>query len=210
MFINIRYPCDITNAPDSLVALYGMIPMFITIVISYFNDQVNHCRERIFSLSSTNITSNSSFLKCNIPYDECRCSIISNKSTEAIECVTDIQIIAAHILPLVSYVWQLYIIYKLFSFTGRYSHILRHISWAIALFVFIIIAIGTRGNTCLYYNTSDTLILSCIFVFAINFVLFAYNDTKYRARADDETCQKKRFMENNHKCKNLTIIIVVR
>lgn len=165
MFIKMTYPCGIKNVPDQLITLQSIIVMGFSFIILSFNDQVNNCRERIFSLSSTNMTANANFLKCNIAHEECRCSIISNKSHTTIECITDIQVMIAPILPLVSYVLQLYVIYKVFSFTGRYSHIFRDICWTIALFLFIIIAIGVRGSTCLFYDTTSALFFIRFFPF---------------------------------------------
>jgi hypothetical protein len=209
MFIKITYPCGIKNAPDQLFTIQSLIVMVISFIILSFNDQVNSCRERIFSLSSTNMTANANFLKCNIAYEECRCSIISNKSHTTTECITDIQVMIAPISPLVSYVLQLYVIYKVFSFTGRYSHIFRDICWIIALFLFIIIAIGVMGSTCLFYNTTSALFLSGFSLFAITFSIFVYKDTKYRADVAAEARQKQRLVENNHKCNISTIVIVV-
>ena len=208
MFIKIKNPPGTTNPPDPCAVGYGVIVLLISTVIMSFNDQIENCRKTIFSLSSTNITPNNSSLQCNIPYEECRCSVISNKSNNAIECITDIQAMTAHISPLVSYVLQLYIIYELFLFKGKYSHILTNIFWVIVLFVFIIIAIAAHGSTCLYNNTSVTLTASGYLLLVIAFGLYVRSNMKYSSLGRGKIYRKRRLVKNNNKCEILTIVIV--
>jgi hypothetical protein len=183
MFIKIQYPLILESGPDACIVICIMILLLASGLIVSFNFRIENCRRSISFLSSNNMILNSSLLQCNIPYEECRCSVISNKFNNTIECITDIQVITAPISPLVSYVMQLYIIYKLFSFTEKSSHILRDICWVIALFGSIIIAIGARGSTCLYYRTSEFLFHSGICLYAIFLCLFILTDIKYRLRS---------------------------
>jgi len=208
MYIKIRYPFDADKPPAAYILSCAMILLFISCAISSFNIRIENCRETIFSLSSTNTIQNSSFLKCNIPYEECRCSIISNKLKKSIECITNIQTMTAHILPVISCVLQLYLIYELFSVTGNYSHILRDIFWIIGLFIFIIIAIFTQGNTCLYFKTSDTLFTSGCFLSVIVCWLFLHGEIYYSSRKRGKTYRKRRLVKNNHNREMLTIVIV--
>ena len=208
MFIKIKKPLDITNPPDPRAAVCGAIILSISLVIMSYNEQIENCRKTNLSLSSTNMTLNSSSLQCNIPYEECRCSVIQNKSNNAIECITDIQTMTAHISAIVSSVLQLYIIYELFPFIGKYSHILKIVFWVIALFVFIIIAIALHGSTCLYYNTSETLILSSRLLCVIAIGLYLRSSMKCCSRERRKTHRKRRLVKNNNNCEILTIVIV--
>jgi hypothetical protein len=208
MFIKIKYSLDIRNVPKLRAVVCSLTIMLISVEIINLYDQIDNCRKIIFSLSSTNMTSNSSSLQCDIPYEECRCSVTSHKYSNAIQCITDIQAMAADISPLVLYLLQLYIIYVLFSFTGKYSHILTDIFWVIALFVFIIIAITVHGGTCLYYKTSWTLILSGHFLLVMAVYLYVRSTMKYSSRRRRKMYRKRRLEKNNNNCEILAIVTV--
>jgi hypothetical protein len=208
MFIKIRYPLILKSYYDGCFVTCVLSLFLASGVILTFNFQIEDCRTSISLLSRNNTMLNGSFSQCNISYEECRCSVISNKSNNPIECITDLQATIAHISPLVSYMLHLYVIYELFSFTGKYSHILKDIFWVIALFVFIIIAIVARGSTCLYYNTSEFLFKSSLFLFTIFVCLFIASDIKDRVGAVAETHQERRSAKNKHR-RDVIIIVIM-
>ena len=208
MFIKIKYSLDIRKVPKLRAVVCGLAIMLISVETMNFCNQIENCRKTIFSLSSTNMTSNSSSLQCDIPYEECRCSVTPHKYSNAIQCITDNQAMAAAISSLVSYLLQLYIICVLFSFTGKYSHTLTDIFWVIALLVFIIIAIGVHGGTCLYGNTIWTLIFSGHILLSIALYLYVRRTMKYYPRRHRKTNRKRRLVKKNNNCENLTSVIV--
>jgi hypothetical protein len=101
---------------------------------------------------------------------------------------------AADISPLVLYLLQLYIIYVLFSFTGKYSHILTDIFWVVALVVFVIIAIATHGSSCLHFNT--------IFIVSVTGFPLAYLPIYLFCRLRDEYLLRERH--NTYRDQTLT------
>lgn len=146
------------------------VMVFVTSVgLMWLNIRFQMSRESIFPSSRHNGTLSSILLQCSIPYDECRCSVLSNKFNSSIKCITDVEAMIGHILPLVPYALQLYLLQKLFSFTGNYSHILTDIFWLVALFVLVIIAICVHGSSCLYYYTSFIIFLTSTFWYAFFF-----------------------------------------
>jgi hypothetical protein len=154
------------------------------------------------------ILNSTSLLECNIPYEECQCSVISNKFNNNIECVTDIQTMIAHISPLASYILQIYIINNLFSFKEKLNNIIRYVFWIVTLFIFIIISISAYESTCLYYNTSEFLLYSGTFLYAIFVCLFISSDINYRICLHNKTYQKQGLVKNNHNHEVFTITIV--
>jgi hypothetical protein len=132
---------------------------------------VNACQS-LFPLLTSNMTIDSNLSPCRIPYDECRCSVLSNRSGLTTECLMDVEAMIGHILPLVIYALQLYLIYKLVSVTGKYSHILTDIFWIIALVVFVIIAIAVHGSSCFHFYSVLIICSTSILLVALVFYLF--------------------------------------
>lgn len=201
-------PRDIKNAPDPYVIGCGLIALISSVVNSNFNSQIEYCRETIVSLSRTNMTSNSSFLQCNIPYEECQCSVISNKFNNTIECITNIQATFAHIWPLVAYILQIYVIYNL-PFIKKYTHILKDIFWIIAFVIFIIIAIGAVGSTCLYYKTSETVGYVGVFLYFIVVGLLVRSYIKDPSCGYHNIDQDKKLTTDNDNRENITAAVSV-
>jgi hypothetical protein len=157
----------------------GLIISMISYVIWSFNDQINECHESIFSRSTTETIGNSTLLQCNISYDECRCSVISNKFNNSIKCITNIQAMIGPMLPPVSFVLQIYLIYKLISLAGNLRRIQKNLFWFAALIVFIITAVTAQGSSCLYSYTSDTACFSGFFLFVVVCYLAIHSKVEY-------------------------------
>jgi hypothetical protein len=198
------------NLPHTCFPISLAITLSITGLIFDLNSRIlEGCRNTSFSFSRTDITPNISFLKCNIHYEKFEGSVISNKSNNLIECTVDIQARVAHILPPISYMLQLHTIYDLCSFRGEWRYILRSISWIIALFIFIIIAIGTHGTTCLYYHTTQIVCISGLFLSGVVLVIHYYDYNKYVTYKRHRTCRKRRSRKNKHNRKSLSTVIVM-
>ncbi len=204
MYIKFNSPFDITNGTHAGVMSSCLIIILITSAIASFNSRIEYCRETIF-LSTTTMTPNSSFLQYNTPYEDCRCSV---KSNNLIGCITDIQAMTARISPLVSYAFQLYIIHELFSVTGKYSHIFRRICWVITMFMSIIVAIGAHGSTFLYYNTSQTICASGMFISCIAICLYIRSSHGHFSHGRHRTYRNRRLVQNNHD-REIWIIVIV-
>ena len=210
MFINIKHPLILNNDYDIWIFTCAVTVLSASYKIWSFNSQVDNCRAEVFCYFARNNTiPNGSLWQCNIPYEECRCSVISNKFNHTIKCITDRQVIIAHLSPLVLYASQLYIIYDLFSFIGKSSHFLRVLCWVIASLLFAFIITVAHDNTCLYYIMSESLTYSGVFFYAIFLGLFIISDIKDRTSSCDETSQKRRLVKDNHS-HEVSIIVIVK
>ncbi len=166
-------------------------------------------RESLFPLSSRNMTYVSYLNRCSIPYDDCRCSVLLNKSDESIKCITDTAAMAGRLLPLVSYALQIYGISTLFSFTGYYSQLLTDIFWIIALFIFVVIAIGVHGSSCLHFYTSFIItaigtLMTCFLMYLVK--LSHGHNSVYERR---KTYRHERVVVTNNQERKTTITITV-
>ena len=172
--------------------------------------QIRYCRRSILSVPVTNVTHNNSLSQCSMPYEECRCSVSSNRFNDSINCITDIQGRSRYILPPISFVVQLYVIYDLFSSTGGYWRIFLSTIWLAVLFVFIMINIGTYALSCLYFSINWTVSSSgAAALFAIGYLIihhhkedlfYAYRRTNRRnnRRTNRRTNRRQRLVRKDH------------
>jgi len=186
----------------------GFIILFISYGILSFQIQIIQCHRSIFSLSKAKTIGNISLLQCNISYDECRCSATSNKFNNSKNCITNIQAMSGHILPPLSFVLQIYIIYKLFSLTGNLSRIQTNLFWFAALLVFMITAVTAQGNSCLHFYTSEIALYSDFLLFLVVYYLVIHATWEYPSHTRYKTYRKRRLVKKNHNRQMLTIVIV--
>jgi hypothetical protein len=165
-------------------------------------------RRSNFPSSNSNVTLAEYRILCNIPYDEYHCSILSNKTSNSIRCIIDTEAMTAHILPLVSYVLQLYLIYELVSFTGKYSHILTDMFWIVALVIFIIIAIGVHGSSCFHSVTSVVICMIGMAMFGFVISLMIFSGDLYSSNKRRNTYRHQRLLKTNHDREVLSTVIV--
>ena len=148
--------------------------MLIGFKLTTLDQEFLAARQSFFPVSSNNTTTTGKYYRCEVPFDDCRCSMISNKSDTTMKCITDGQAISAHIMPLISYVIQLFIIYKCVSITGKYSRILTDLFWITTLLVFVVIGIAVHGSDCVHNNTVTVLGLPSVLISGTFFVAFVY------------------------------------
>ncbi len=199
MVIKIKFPLDNNSYTDARLPSLALFVFLMSFGTMYLDVQAMNSRRSIFLSSQPNMTLVDSRLLRNIPYDDCRCSVLSNQSNNSIKCVDDIQAMAAHILPLVSYLLQLYLIYELFSFTGNYSHILTDIFWIVALFVFVIIGIGVHGSSRLHSYTTSVICMTGMVTFGFVTSLVIFSGRHY------PSCQRRNIYRDQRLAQNIMI-----
>jgi hypothetical protein len=115
----------------------------------------------------------------------------------------DILIKSVHLAPLVSYVLQIGAIHADFTLAGTYRHVLSRILWLVALFVFILVAVGAQDSRCLYdYTNMGIHMIS--YVLCIGFVI-SYD----RAKRLRETNQKQELVVESVDCKSLQVALII-
>ncbi len=95
-------------------------------------DTLDMAQESVFLLRMPNVTLLKANLYFGIPYNDCRCSVVSTKY-----CLTDKQLRISRALPLVLYVFQVYFIREFVSISGNHTYLFVSVLWIIAMFVFI-------------------------------------------------------------------------
>lgn len=175
MSIRIKYPPEYKTILDVNTCSLAFILLLAVVGTQTLENIFLDSRILLFPSATHNITNVNNLVLCKIPFDECRCSVLSNKSDKSIKCITDTQAMAGHILPLLLYVLQLYFIYKLVSITGKYSYILTDIFWIIVLFIFVVIAIDVQGSSCLHLYTDIVVSFTGYLVGCFVLLLWAYS-----------------------------------
>jgi hypothetical protein len=208
MNIKIKFPLDNNSYIDARLHCISIFLFFFYYGSFCLQIRFQNSRQSLLLASKPNMTLPSYASMRNIPYDECRCSILLNNFNNSVNCITDIQAMTGHIAPLLSCVLQLYLIYELFSCTGKYSRILKDIFWIAALFVFVIVAIGVHGSSYLNYKTNLAICVTDIVMFGcVTFLAIASDDHRSPYKRGNIAPNQK-LKTNNDDQKNMPTIIV--
>ena len=208
MFINVKsFSNNNNSATYDRLSLYSGYVLVISIGIYYLSFQVAYYRQSIGLSGKENVTFDNMLSLCKISYEDCRCSSSSNKSNSSRHCITDMEAMAAHILPMVSYLLQLYIISKVFWVTGKYRHIITEILRIAAFLIFIFISVVDHRSSCLHEFTSIIIsgTGSLLFLFITSFTHPAqeyYWRPKRRKRN-----RKEKLVTNSHDDEKITIVV---
>lgn len=198
MFIQIRFPPEHETLKGSTaIAVAILLGMLITTLPIFKFRFLNSCAA-IYPLSTNNMTFDNKTWRCSIPYDDCRCSILSNRTDITGVCLTELETITGHICPLIIYVLQMYLIYNLVSFKGKYGHIFADICWIIALVIFIIIAIAAHGSDCFHYRMVLIISATGICLMQLPTYLSFRVREQYRLRERFYTSPDQQLTTSNH------------
>jgi hypothetical protein len=107
-----------------------------------------------------NVTHISSLLYCDLPYDDCLCSVLSNKSNISEKCITYVQLEGSRILPFISFFAQICLIRELFSLSGNYRRVIIYVLWIVSILIFVGIKIGIYWSACYHVYITAALYLT--------------------------------------------------
>ena len=105
-------------------------------------------------------------------------------------CITRLQLHIARILPLVSYVLQLFAIRELFTLGVDCNRALIRVAWAISPFVFIAIAISMYSNHRYFFPS----IVSLFSTSGVVAMLFAHDYVRRKIAAENGRTAKHRIL----------------
>ena len=173
MLVNIKINYGAFLDPSkTFSAVYTFSPLAMALFWCTFCTQLilDESYDVLMKLSTSNVTASWFRLFCDLPYEECLCSVQSTKNISLEDCVTDRFLLGSRICPLVSIILQFCLIRDVFSITGKYSRFLVKTLWIGAVFIFIFIANGINRSSCLHRGTSyfvhaagGTLLLLIVF-----------------------------------------------
>lgn len=102
-------------------------------------------------------TTSAFFFYCNLPFNDCLCSVISNKSDTSDKCITYAALVGSRILPMISFFLQIILVREIFSFSTDCPRIVIFTLWITSIFAFIGIPISIYWNDC--FQVYITIIL---------------------------------------------------
>ncbi len=157
MNIPIKVQLDVNLYNISRIVILGCAIFAISLFSMFHLETIETSRGSFTRRLLPNVTESVIRSYCKTPYDDSRCSVQPANRNDSKHCLTDLEAMTGHILPLVSFVMQISLTQELFALSGNYSHILRNILWLITLFIFTVIAVAVHGSAC--YHLYGTFIV---------------------------------------------------
>ena len=158
----------------------------------------------------SNVTATQLGFDCEIPYEECLCSVQSTKNISLENCLTD-HILSGHRISLLfSFIVQVCYIREMFTFSGKYSRFIVKSLWTTTVFIFAIIANGIyHRSSCfhrrlngLLFSTGGTLFLLIIHdLIRLREIRSSYNNdiaVGHRDIMDDEIIDDETLEDTNN------------
>jgi hypothetical protein len=127
-----------------------------------------------------NVTNTSPVFYCQLPFDECLCSVLSNESHTSKKCITETQLISTRILPLISFVLEVCLIREFFSLSGNHRLVIISVLWIVSIFVFVGMTIGIYWSSCYHVSITITVTVISMFLCYLSFhnMLYAPHPTR--------------------------------
>jgi hypothetical protein len=177
---------------------------FVTFGVSYYNSYL-HClfgqaETSILLSRGLNVPRIAEALICDLPYDDCRCLVVSNATEKSEKCITYGQLVVSRILPLVSFFLQIILTRELFSFSGNYRRVLVYSLWIASIFIFICITIGIYYSSCYHVYITGTLFATGEVFCFIGVHNLIRNDDHQKSISDQRT--QMRISRKSEKTKN--------
>jgi hypothetical protein len=129
--------------------------------ISWFNGHLESLfgdsKKAILHSRGLNLTHIPSLFYCDVPYDDCLCPVLSNKSENSENCITNVQLVGSRILPAIVFFLQMCLIRELFSLSGDHRHVIIYALWIASMFTFVGMIISIYWNSCYHAYIALTL-----------------------------------------------------
>jgi hypothetical protein len=135
----------------------------VLFAIVWFNANLQYrlgeSQESIVDSRGLNVTHISIYSYCELPYNDCLCTVLSNRSNTSEKCITNVQLVGSRILPLITFWLQIYLVRALFSLHTAHRRVIIYALWITSIFIFIIMTISIYWSSC--FQVHITFILYC-------------------------------------------------
>jgi hypothetical protein len=144
----------------------------VVFAIIYFNLHLQsllaESEESIINSRGLNVTHSSPLFYCDLPYDDCLCSVLSNKSHTSEKCITHVQLVGSRILPFISFFAQICLIRELFSLSGDHRRVIIYALWIVSIFIYVGMTIGIYWSACYHLYITIALYLTGALLFLLS------------------------------------------
>jgi hypothetical protein len=111
-------------------------------------------------LRGLNVTNRSPIFYCDLPYEDCLCPVLLNKSDISQNCITHDELVVSRVLPLVSFLLQISLVRELFSLSADHRRIIICALWIASVFAYIGMIISISWSSCYHAYITSTLLLT--------------------------------------------------
>lgn len=178
--MRMKYGTPLTSSHACKAFLLGFF--LYNVILTNLNLQkfIGDSEKSILQSRNTTLTQRPTIFYCNIPFNDCLCSVISNKSDTSVECITYAVLVGSRILPKFSFFLQILLTREIFSFSTDCPRIVIFTLWITSIFAFIGISISIYWNDC--FQAYIAIIVS--FTGVVLSALGMYNMKIYLAHYD--------------------------
>jgi hypothetical protein len=158
--MRIQYGTPLTSYHACKAFILGFLIYLTGSFNGYLHNLLGKSERSILQSRKINVTERPDFFYCDLPYDDCLCSVLSNKSDISDDCITYFQLVSSRILPLVSFFLQIYLARQLFSFSADRPRVVIYALWVASVFTFIGMTISIYWNSCYHAYITSFLLLT--------------------------------------------------
>jgi hypothetical protein len=166
-------------------ACYTFLFSCVVYAISFFNTHLQslfgNAEESILSSRGLNVKHISPLLYCELPYDDCLCTVLLNKSDNSEKCFTDIQLMGSRILPIVSFFLQIYLVRKLISLNSNHCRVIIYTLSIVSIFTCIGMTICIFWSSCYHVSITFTLLLTSSILWILSFYNMLVSEERFRS-----------------------------
>ena len=145
---------NVYDIDEQTIALYGIILLSVAGIQCRHLFILRGIQKSIFMHREGNMTDVSADMYINIPYEDCRCNVVSIES-----CLTDMRLKYTRILPLISFTLEIYILKDILSLK-YYRRCFRNLYWISSTFLFFCLLVFIYRSS--YDYDLIALFLSCV------------------------------------------------
>ena len=155
--MKIQFGTSLTSYHAFKAFLLGFSLFIIGVFNVCFHNFFGKSEKSILQSHNINVTQRLDVFFCDLPYDDCLCSVLSNKSDTSDNCITYAKLLGSRVLPLVSFILQIFLIRELFSFSADRLRVVIYALWIASIFTFIGLTISIYWSSCYHAYISFIL-----------------------------------------------------
>jgi hypothetical protein len=156
--MRIKYDTRLTSYHTITAFSLGWLLFFIICFNAHLQYLLGESEKSILQSRNITITQRPTIFYCELPYDDCLCSVISNQTNTSDKCVSFAVLVGSRVLSLISFLFQIALVREILSISTDRPSAVIYTLWIISLFAFIGMIISIHWDSC--YHAYITVILS--------------------------------------------------
>jgi hypothetical protein len=157
---------------------FGCLVFAIGCFNAYLLNLFGEIEKSVILSRGLNVTRTAPFFYCELPYDDCLCSVLLNKSENSKQCIIYVQLMGSRILPSISFFLQIYLVQKVFSLNSDCHRVFIYALHILSIFTSTSMIIVIFRSSCYHGFITYGLLLTGWLLF----VLSCYNVVRHERR----------------------------